>query len=240
MHPFYKNFKDLSQDEVNQEFLNACKYKNLETIRYLLTTTELKFNADINIKKGYALQLACEGGDLAIVKYLINSPELKEHIIINENIDEGFLEACMHEGNKGFELVKYLLISPELKKHADINIDNGQGFIIACNKGNLELVKYLTSSSDLKEHINPHTKDDLGFRLALQNSITEEKGSLEILNYLIFDLKIEQTEKIKKALITKKYLFFNIKKSFDIRDLKQELNTELLPSQSAEKKIPKL
>lgn len=240
MHSFYRDFKDFSQEEINQAFLNACKYKNLETVRYLLTTQELNFNADINLQNGHALQLACEGGELAIVEYLINSPELKKHIIINDNIDEGFLEACMHGGKKGMELVKYLLTSPKLTKHADINIDNGQGFIIACNKGNLELVKYLTSSSDLKEHINPHTKDDLCFRLALQNLVTEEKGSLEILNYLIFDLKIEKTEKIKTALITNHNLFDNIKKAFDIRDFKQELNTELSPSHSIEKKGPKI
>lgn len=240
MHPFYKNFKGLSQDDLNQDFLRACKYKNLETIRYLLTTQELGLNADINANNGEGLQLACEGGDLTIVKYLINSPELKEHIVINKNIDEGFLEACMHQGQRGLELVQYLLTSPELTKHADINIDKGQGFIIACNKGNLELAKYLTSSPELKIHINPHTKDDLAFKLALQNFVTEEKGSLEILQCLIFDLNLEKTEKIKTALITKNNLFTDIEKFFDIRDLKKELNNELLTTQSIEKKSPKL
>jgi hypothetical protein len=235
MHPFYNDFKDLWLSGLNQKFLNACQYRHMEVVRYLLTSKELKTNAEINTENGHALQLACEGGDLNIVKYLINSPELKEHIVINNNIDEGFLGACMIPGKKGLELVKYLLTSKELTRHADINVDDGQGFIIACNKGNLELVKYLTASPELNKHINPHSKHDLGFRLALQNAYTNEPGSMEILNYLIFELNLEKTKLITQYLDVKDDLAIQINKFFDMRDLNRELNKELILTPSNKK-----
>lgn len=253
MHPFYEEFKDLSQKELNHRYINACNQGNLEVIRYVLTSPELKHHADINTDNGFGLQAACEYGDLTIVKYLIHSPELKENIIINGNIDEGFLGACLLDDQRGFRLVEYLLTSPELKQHADINIDNGQGFIVAVNRNNLKLAKYLTSSPDLTTHINPHTKDDLAFMLIMQNALLEDKN-LDILNYLIFDLNIQKTEKIGVLLESQKYrkglgisprtkkhdLIDTVNKLFETRDLNKELSNELSSTSVQEKKQLKI
>jgi len=231
MHPFYEDFKDLSQKELNEKLLNACHTNHLDVIDYLLTSSELKFNADINTENSYALKAICERGSLYSVKHFLT--KFKDKIYFNHNISEGFLYACSE--NKNLDLVKYLLTNPDFSKHIDINVDNSQAFVVACNKGNLELVKYLTSSHELKKHVDIDTKDSLGFRLAMQN------GSLDILQYLIFDLNIEKSKPINdfNDFLAKNEdsIVHKVNKMFETRELNKELNTELVLKEDNNKKL---
>ena len=50
------SYNELNQKEINKQFLRACKKNDLELVKYLLTSDELKFKAELNISKqtGYA------------------------------------------------------------------------------------------------------------------------------------------------------------------------------------------
>jgi hypothetical protein len=136
--------------------------------------------------------------------------------------------AC-YSGN--LELVKYLLTSKDLKTHVNIHTNylgsDDYSLLISCQYGHLEIVKYLTSSPDLKEHVNIHTNKDRPLFLAY------EKGFLDIVKYFIFDLNIEKSEFIKNNL--KKQPIEEIENWFELRELKQELQSEL--SSEDKKKI---
>ena len=110
-------YQIMSQEELNHELLKACYNGNLEIIKYLLTTPDLKVHANIhetesdffNNEKN-ALMYACINGHLNIVEYLLTSPNLAEHADIHHKDNEGWnalMVACHYEY---LDIVKYLLI----------------------------------------------------------------------------------------------------------------------------------
>ena len=40
------SYNELNQKEINKQFLRACKKNDLELVKYLLTSDELKFKAE--------------------------------------------------------------------------------------------------------------------------------------------------------------------------------------------------
>jgi ankyrin repeat protein len=76
---FYDLYKDANQDSINRSFSRVCSKDTVERIKYLLTSNELKYNAQINYDKENAIKAACSNGNLELVKYLLASPELQEH-----------------------------------------------------------------------------------------------------------------------------------------------------------------
>ncbi len=206
-------FQSYDQEQLNDAFIDACRNGDLEIIRYLLTSSELKEHADIHINDDDGFHWACASGYLEIVRYLLTSPELKEHVDIHSENDGGFRWAC----EKGhLDIVRYLLTSSELTEHSDIHAYNDCGFQWACERGHLEVVRYLLTSPELNDHADIHTNDDMGFQWACNN------GHLELVVYLLglsgeryidfqktkynLDWSIEnQYHDIVKAMITSLY-----------------------------------
>jgi ankyrin repeat protein len=146
----YKKYKDLTQKEINDAFLNAC-FKNkaeFETVRYLLTSPNLKFNADIHYCEDYGLTWACMNGDFSLVRYLLTSSELKEHINIHARDDYAVRWACE---NEHMEIVKYLLNSSELKEHANIHCQNDELFKKCYEKGYIDIIKYFVVDLNMQK-----------------------------------------------------------------------------------------
>ena len=169
--------------KLNDEFIDACKNGDIDKVKYLLSSPELKEHADIHAFGDAGFQWACMNGHLEVVKYLLTSPDLKKHADIHEGSDAGFQWAC----NKGYlDIVKYLLTSTDLKKHADIHSNSDLGFRWACENGRLEVVKYLLTSPELKEHADIHAFGDAGFQWACMN------GHLEIVKYLLTSPEIKE------------------------------------------------
>jgi ankyrin repeat protein len=137
----YNKFKDSTQKEINDAFVFAAFQKNIgfETIRYLLTSPNLNFNADIHHCDDQALIWACTNGDFRLVKFLLSSTELKEHININSRDGYAFRWACE---NEYMDIVKYLLSSTELKEHVNIHSQNDEVFKICYKRGYIDMVKY--------------------------------------------------------------------------------------------------
>jgi ankyrin repeat protein len=160
----YDRFKDLNQKEINDEFIFASfQYKTgFEKVIYLLTSPELKLNADIHHCNDYALVWACTNGDFKLVEFLLTSPFLKDHISPNARDGYAFRWACE---NEHMDIVKYLLSSPNLKEHADIHSQDDEVFKICCKRGYLDMIKYfifelnMQKTSEIEKYLQEYHLD---------------------------------------------------------------------------------
>lgn len=106
---------------VNSELRSACLNGNIEVVKHLLTSPDIKNHADISHGDDIALRYACQEGYLDIVHYLLTSSELKDHADIHAKHEGALKEACF---NNHLHIVIYLLTSPDLKEHANVNEKN--------------------------------------------------------------------------------------------------------------------
>ena len=170
----FEQYKNFTLDELENEFLDAAYNGELEKMKYLLTSPELKQLVDIetcDFNGENALHFAARGGHLEVIKYLLTSNELSTHLDVDmESTFSGtaFIIAC----EKGhLDIVKYVLNSEELEDHADINIHDSMALTLACDRENLELLKYLISDPELNENISLQIRgqETLEISLSLQN-----------------------------------------------------------------------
>lgn len=217
-----KEFNNYSQQEVNSLFSKACNDDDQALIKYLLTSKEMKYNAEIHNSDDYALRTACRKGNLELVRYYLTSCDLTEHANIDVKNNYPFNIACSMDY---LELVKYLLISPELKKNSNLDID---GFANACSYGNLDIIKYLLTSSDLKEHIDLYAHDNKSFRWAMENN------QYEVLSFLIIDMKMEVNNSLKEYL--EFYDNQKVNNFFELAKLNKALKDELVQNNKTSRK----
>lgn len=145
MSMLLKEYGSLSQLELQECLYEACKKGELEKVKYLLTSPELMFHADINKHEGDALICAVNNLHYNVIEYLVQSPELKEHICIHTQYDFAIIQACE---NGDAEMVKYLLTSPNLKEHSDIHtkgrhFGKDRPFLMAYICERMEVLQYL-------------------------------------------------------------------------------------------------
>jgi hypothetical protein len=79
MSPLYQKFKNCDEHGLNNALIISCGFGNLEEVKYLLTSPELKIHADAETLIDSALELSCFRGHLDLIKYLLTSPELKKN-----------------------------------------------------------------------------------------------------------------------------------------------------------------
>ncbi len=99
-------FRNSTQEQLTIEYHMAALRGQLDIVRYLLTSSDLKFHADIRYGQYYGFRYACRNGRLNVIQYLLTSPKLKNHVDIHANDDEGFKFACF---GHYWEIVHYLL-----------------------------------------------------------------------------------------------------------------------------------
>jgi ankyrin repeat protein len=227
----YDKYKNYSKNELTDELLVACQNGELELVKYLLTSPELKNKPDVNINFGAPLIWAAQFNGIDIVKYLLTSEELPKKANIKKSGGKALILACIN-GNP--DIVKYLLGSPELKNHADIHYDNDEAFRWACENGNIDIIKYMLFSPEIKEHINIHDNQDRAFKLACEKA-NEQKSTLE---YFIFDLNIKRTININKYL--KENYNPIAEHMFQIRKVNKDLNKNLPTNKIGKIKTNKL
>lgn len=88
--PYYLQYTGLSKEEINSEFLRACQTGDLGVVKYLLTSSELPFNAEINHNDGLGFANACMFNRPELVRYLLTSPYLEKNAEIHSKNDLGF------------------------------------------------------------------------------------------------------------------------------------------------------
>jgi ankyrin repeat protein len=77
------------QDNLNKELLRAINSNDLDYMKYLLTSPELKVLADPTYNDNRCFEIACGAGNLEVLKYLINNPEVKFKISRKALITQG-------------------------------------------------------------------------------------------------------------------------------------------------------
>jgi hypothetical protein len=104
-------------------------------------------------------------------------------------------------------------------KYASIGYEKGinECACWAATCGHKDIIEFLLSDPELKVHANIHTQDDFLFQSSLK------KSNKDILQFLIFDMKIEKTEKINNIINNLKNL--ENSKSSLIRQQTEELTS---------------
>lgn len=141
MNTLYKIYKDKSQKGLDLSLTEACKEGDLEVVRFLLTSPDLMFNADINESNNDPIFTACDYENMEIVEYLLNSDELNVHA------DKYFaLNYCCNEDK--VEILEHLLLKSNLD--IDLNKNNSQAFSIALAKNSDKVLKFFIFDLNLK------------------------------------------------------------------------------------------
>ena len=188
-------YREMNMYQINNRYVEACEKGDLEVVRYLLTSKNLKNKAEIDSPSDYGdigLTSACRYGHLDIVRYLLTSSELKIHADINRQEECALKYACVFGQ---LEIVQYLLISPELRYHANMHYENvfsENALIYAFKKGHINIVKYLLNSPDLKVHADIQSLGNYIFNYGCT------VGNIEIIDYLLSGKEpIEPNNKIE-------------------------------------------
>lgn len=146
---FRTECRNYNQQQINLCFESACVENNLDKIKYLLTSPELEFHADIHTNKEHGLRTACMNGNLEIVKFLTSSSNLNEHA------DIGFSEGTpltIAANYNHLKIIQYLLESPQLKIKRK-NLYEEKAFEAASKKGYLDIVSYFIFERNIKKKI---------------------------------------------------------------------------------------
>jgi len=109
----YLTYSNLSQKQINEEFVNSCQYGCFDHIRYLLTSKDLPYQAEIDYEDNKGLVLASFYGQTDIVKYLISSPELSKNADIHARRDFVFKILC---NSQNYGELKFLIKELNIEK----------------------------------------------------------------------------------------------------------------------------
>lgn len=223
----YNKFKDLDQKDLDKEFVEACKYGNLEIVKYLLTSPELKKHANLYASDDSGFKNACHNGHLDIIEYIITSDELKDYP--NSRFKNKFTFSDSYVGAIGdfdtFKLLNELLrLSGE-----DACILNEVVIKYAAQRGHSEVVKYMLNYLELDSHPKRNEIKEFSFFWA------SRKNFLDIANFLIFDMNIEKSEDIEEFL--KEEPNKQVEHMFELRKLNGKLREELPSAKINDKKM---
>jgi hypothetical protein len=115
----YDSYKTLSQKQINDTFINACRMNDIDTVDYLLTSDQLRFNAQINESSEGSIGLcaAISNRSDEVAKFLLSSPKLKNHADVHIQDDKPF-GFCLINGNKNF--IHFLIFEHNIMKTKSI------------------------------------------------------------------------------------------------------------------------
>jgi ankyrin repeat protein len=244
-----KEYYVTKQFEYSNSLIIACKNGHLDIAKYLLTSEDLKNTKRSDNEIGAALSTSAAYGHLDIVKFLLTDDNV-DYIDIFEN-PNSFISAC---GSGELEIVKYLLVSPDIKVHVDPQ-KYVIGFQRACANNYVNVAKYLLEDTDLLQNITSSTYKEIfsnvrryssvdALDYLLKNTYINEHVDInsqfitaiqdknfEIVKYFIFEYDIKKDQKIEESIKDN----IEIQNWFKVRDLKQNLNNELIISQEENK-----
>ncbi len=115
---------------------------------------------------------------------------------------------------KDFETVKKIFEHPKYREYININESNDLILAEACKEGNIDFIQYLL----LETGANIYAQKG-----AIFGNLILWKHK-EVLEYLIFDYKIKETEEIKA--MTNMFFSKDVKKMFQTRNLQENLSSK--------------
>jgi len=114
----YNKYKKMVSKELNNALESCCISGDLNEVKYLLTSPDLKSRANPTVHTNSPLFLACREGHLHIVKYLLSSPELKKHADIYSDSNRCFKTICAFGR---LDIAEYLIFDYQIEKTQDID-----------------------------------------------------------------------------------------------------------------------
>jgi hypothetical protein len=243
----------------NEEYYQACHDGDMEKVK--AGTKELNIFKDLfNYTFRNAINAACQGKQLDVIKYLFNEipEENKTHYVYKCHFDDygnsiletckngsieildffrnrsGFLgnvnnfEKCAREAyqNGQLDVIKHLLSLPDGKDYIIYKKYYNSIFSTDYTEGNT-VAKYFLSNQNL-------SKDIKTLRL-LERAY--ESDNVELVEYMIFDLDMQYSKKVKKTVehfksevLDVPYLFANREKFKLAKELNSELNDNKINS----------
>lgn len=128
------DYTKLSQHELNNELVKACEIGDLELAKYLISSNELSFHADISHNKWKAVKLATAAGQIEVVKFFL------------EDIQNHYPNIVWHVAcrNGQVEILKHLFTTEEFQsEYAPIGYYGG---LVASDAGKTNVLEYFLNS----------------------------------------------------------------------------------------------
>lgn len=155
-------FKNMSQEEINEKFLEYCHEGNYDMLEYLLIYSHLK--ADISYAKYDGVYVSIRRQYNDIFKFFVENKNLEKQISLNIHNGHLLFVACQ-VGN--YSIIDYLLNNSK-KLHL--------------NQNNDDIFKYLIGSLTQNKTILQKLifEYDLSYTDTIQNIVNEKNYNLEI------------------------------------------------------------
>lgn len=197
----------------------AASQGNIEIVKYLLTSSELKEHANIHHKNdnGYnALMYAATWNHTNIVSYLLTSSELKEHshLLETSNYDQdAFIFACM---SGAIDVVKYLIESKDLDFCINphyITKHDMSSIIYAYKRKQKDILKYLLLEKNII--ITKHTLNWIQANPIYSNGAFKTTADLELkemIEDIYYNTRACNLMKKLENKLSNKNILFNLKK----------------------------
>ena len=114
-----EDYKKFNKNDLDEVFVSACSAGDLDVVKYLLESDELKEHADIHAENDFGFILACNNGHLDVIKWLIfdyNIEKTKEiSNFLKSNKDDDFVAQ-----------VKEMFASRDLKEDLSKSLNFGE------------------------------------------------------------------------------------------------------------------
>lgn len=182
---------EISREQINTNFNNACENGELYNIRNLVKSYPGYINLENN--NGYGFKKACENGHVNVIDYLITTKEVVKNINLDFQDNIGFYIACDFAQ---VEVLNYYF--NHIIYQGKTGLINNL-FIKSCEQNNLDMYLVLKKFNLLKK-INPEWNKYKGLKLACKNEMSL------IINDIVFICNIELKEELQSWLLNENYI----------------------------------
>lgn len=155
--PKIEVYKNLSQNDINDIFVKACRDNDLPTVEYLLTSSEIAIRAEINAKDAFGsvgLCAAIASRSTEVAKFLMTSPKLSDKADIHINDESPFYYSVVNENKDLIELFIFDLNIEKTKLiidyMADFDDDGYAEKLFAMRELTQELEKNLSTTGKIQ------------------------------------------------------------------------------------------
>ncbi len=253
----------ISTRKQSQDLLKACRAGNLEIVKNFIKF-DMESLDDIQ-NSSLAIQMlifATMKGHLDICKVIWDTPKLNRYInnvtslknLLEKGLTNGHLNTSkfildkLNEKNVNYNMVisssliksvqnghlnivKHFLLDKPFDYLYQTEFKSNSLLNSACGYNQLKILQFLLETDSIKDKYNIHKDNDCLFKLACENEHTD------IIKYFIFDYKIENSHYIQDHLKASQNRFEYITKWFELRDLQQSLNQDLINKEVTNKKL---
>lgn len=131
-----------TKEDIKAALYQACRNNKLDEVRFIFTSSQLKYTPSVNEDNQAPLFNALNYGCAEIVKFLLTSPELNEH-------GDKYLALNMACQNDALELIKFLFESGQCS--VDIHKNNDAAFQEALYHGSYDVLKYFIFERNIEK-----------------------------------------------------------------------------------------